>query len=105
GTWEIEVKAGNERTPGYINASGVVKVELQITRKTESSECTVKSTSSVMVGRFAESNTQVYDLSVTPSVLRLPCLSNVNEEVHPMVQVSTFALHPYGDPLTFKYFV
>jgi hypothetical protein len=105
GTWEIEIKAGNKRTPGFRNATGFVTVHLQINRENENSQCIVNASNTVMIGRFVETNTQVYDLSVTPKVLRLPCSSRSEESESPLIEVSTFALSPYRDPLTYRYHV
>lgn len=105
GTWTIEVKAGKQRTPGYVNASGFVQVRLMVTRRKSDSTCSVEAKNTVMIGRHVESIAQVYDLAVSHDELKFSCRSEPSLTPATSVEIRSIATHPYFDPLTYTYFV
>lgn len=106
GTWEIEVKPGKTKTKGYFNANGFVDAELTVTRRTEGSKCSVATKTQIAIGKYAESETQVYDMTVTPVSLSEATLSNVSiAKGDRLFRVNAIGIDPYEDPLTYQYYV
>lgn len=106
GTWEIEVKPGKARTKGYVNATGFVDVELTVTSRKRDAECSLTVSRRVVVGKYGESETQAYDMTVTPAIVNTQKLSDEStNEKSILIAVNSVGIDPYNDPLTYHYFV
>ena len=106
-TPKIEVKAGTKRTKGFINASGFIGVRLVVSHANDQS-CFVESSTEIMVGRFGESRANVYDLTLAPSEVRLPCKNNEpsipdSTQNPTLVNVDAQGSDAENDVITFSY--
>jgi hypothetical protein len=111
GTSRIRLKAGGAKTPGYINLTGLVVVELLTTRNSD--ECSVRSNLNVMVGRNREFNqlANVNDVLLDESTVVRPPVPGARPRegaaTSPdmILDVSTSATDPENDVLTYNYSV
>lgn len=103
GSLRAEIKAGSQRTPGYVNASGFVRVELIVEPVDASTPCSVRSEFSMMVGKIRESNffSEVERVTLSDSQIAASC----SEADVRSVRVETMATDPENDPLLYSYAV
>lgn len=103
GSLRAEIKAGSQRTPGYVNASGFVRVELIVEPVDASTPCTVRSEFSMMVGKIRESNffSEVESVTLSEAQIAASCSEADNRSV----RVETVASDPENDPLLYSYAV
>ncbi len=103
GILSAQIKAGSKRTPGYVNASGFVRIELTVEPVDASMPCTVRSEFSMMVGKMRESNffSEVESVSLSDSQIAASC----SEADVRSVRVVTMATDPENDRLVYSYAV
>lgn len=111
GSSKVEVKAGDAKTPGFTNVTGMVKETLLVSRLTDGVRCSVEASTSTMVGRERERNSfgQVTALVLNKGELRLPCPSGQapvegqSVATDLIVEVSTVAEDTENDVVTYSY--
>lgn len=77
GTPLILVKAGAQRTPGYINLTGFVTVNLFVSGQVNGAPCSLNASTNLMVGRHREWDgfANVDDVTLDKTQLTRPCIS------------------------------
>jgi hypothetical protein len=107
----VTIKAGGRRTPGYLNATGLVGVQLSVRPKTVNT-CSVIASTSIMIGKYREFNGFSKVESITLDRGAIPASCNRADEPTigvvadaMLVDVSTIASDPENDPLTYQYVV
>lgn len=112
-SWSIRIKAGRARTPGYLNISGFVAIQLRVEKVLEGATCSVETSHRVMIGRHREVNqfASVNDVSLDEVSLVRECGpgrrpfegQKISEDM--IVAVTTDAVDPENDVLSYNYFV
>jgi hypothetical protein len=111
GKESITIKAGGRKTPGYLNATGFVGMQLTVRPRT-SSPCSVSVSASIMIGKYRESNafSKVESTSLSKGVMTASCDQADDSSMDitvddTLVDVLTTASDPENDPLTCQYVV
>lgn len=104
GSERIRVKAGGRKTPGYLNADGFVKINLDVSRSGKEQKCSVKGSTTVMVGRHSESNgfANVEAISLSKSELKA-CDVSSEDQNELLIDITTLATDPENDVLSYEY--
>ncbi|HMO79618.1 MAG TPA: hypothetical protein PKD24_02395 [Pyrinomonadaceae bacterium] len=112
GTQKVSIKAGKQRTPGFINASGFVGIKLTVVPNMSAANCSVNAETSVMIGKNREMNgfSKVEKIllskeEITTACSEVPAPSNPAKDAAKQIKVTTVASDPENDPLLYLYVV
>lgn len=112
GTQKVSIKAGRKRTPGFINASGLVSIKLTVEPNSAAANCSVSAETSVMVGKNREMNgfSRVEDILLSNNEISTSCSeaanpSNPANDAAKQIKITTIASDPENDPLLYVYVI
>ena len=113
GSSTLQIKAGSQKTTGYINASGFISISLVVTKASSSGSCNVEANATVMIGKHRERNDFGEVRAVTFDEERLvrPCppgrrpFEGQTVSKDAILSISTTAFDAENDVLTFAYSV